>query len=113
LGSNFANNLEHAIKDDCSFFISLISSTTEGDTEHKRYFYQERAWAASRQVDGFIFYLPLIIDPAVKRPQCEPEKCGAALLHIISAPGGRAGPELIRRLKSLMDEYRRSGRPKG
>ena len=75
VGTNFDLELEQAVKGQCSFFISLISGTTEADTERTRYFHKEREWAVQRYVPGYEFYLPVIIDDSIdnKDVHCEPE----------------------------------------
>ena len=108
VGENFERSLEHTIKDGCSFFISIISAATESDAT--RYVHKERQWAANRHVDGFVFYLPIIIDDT-PLPQLEP-KCFKKVHHEHMV-GGRIGSEFSRRVFQLVEEYRQSGRPRG
>jgi hypothetical protein len=107
-GGNYARSLEHAIKNDTSFFIALISRATEADTS--RYVHQERAWAAQRHVDGYVYYLPILIEDLLV-VEHEPEIF--ARIHRDYLPGGKASPEFAQRLKRLVEEYRSSGRPRG
>jgi hypothetical protein len=59
-GENYQRNLEFAVKSACSFFVSVISRATESDPT--RFVHTERRWAAQRHVDGFVYYIPVIID---------------------------------------------------
>jgi hypothetical protein len=108
-GENYDRSLEHAIKDDASFFLSLISRTTESDA--KRYVHRERAWAAQKHVDGFVFYIPLIVDDVPEddialEPPCftkiHRERLSQSTLPVIT-----------KRFRQYVDQYRDSGRPRG
>ena len=64
-GTNFLDELKRVVDNDCKFFISLISRTTESEAES--YFHLERNWAAQRaerftDSDRGAFYHPVIID---------------------------------------------------
>lgn len=107
-GENYDRRLEHAVKNDASFFISLISKATESDAA--RYVHQERAWAAQRHVDGFVFYVPVLIEDL---PQVQREPPPFARLHRESLPGGRVTPAFAQRMQSLVEKYRASGQPRG
>ncbi len=108
-GGNYERNLEHAVREDCSFFLSLISATTEGQAG--RYFHKERTWAASRFQEGFVFYLPVVLDDTA---------CGGATLeppcfgriHRERAPGGEVTDTFVVRVRQLVDVWRTSGRPR-
>ena len=113
VGQNFNNELKNAVAD-CSFFISLISTTTEADVERKRYFHTERDWIAQRQSDGYLFYLPVAIDitlPEKWQPQHEPA-CFASR-HYHRLPEGRPDRDFVQHVRSLVDVFRSSGRPRG
>jgi hypothetical protein len=105
LGENITRSLEGAVKESM-FFISLISKHTERDRE--RYVHKERAWAAERHPDGFTFYLPLIIDD-VPAPSLEPSRFSEVRRE-------RLAPDtlgtFVRRVKSLVEQCRASGRPR-
>ena len=107
-GENFERQLEHAIKDEASFFISMISKNTESD--QSRYVHQERAWAAEHQVDGFVYYIPVLID-TLATVEYEPPQLSA--IHRTLLLHGRVTSDFARRMQSLVEEYRNSGRPKG
>jgi hypothetical protein len=107
IGHNYERNLEHAVREGCSFFLSLISGATERDAE--RYVHKERSWAASRFQDGFVFYLPVIID-ATPRVQLEPA-CFAKI-HRERLHGGEPTEAFIQRLRRLVEDWRTSGRPR-
>jgi hypothetical protein len=106
-GQNYERSLEHAVKNGCSFFLSLISRATEGDPT--RYVHKERRWAAQRHVDGFGFYLPAIIDDTPIAKQEPPE---FAKIHHERMPGGQASPEFVRHLLRWVEEWRLSGQPR-
>jgi hypothetical protein len=107
-GENYERSLEHAVKTDASFFISLISKATESNPD--RYVHQERAWAAQRHVDGFVYYLPVLIEDL---SQVEREPAVFARLHREMLPGGRVTPAFAQRMQSLVEEHRASGQPRG
>ncbi len=108
-GENYERSLEHAIKDSASFFLSLISRATESDSS--RYVHKERSWAAQKHIDGFVYYIPLIVDdlpdPNVKlEPGCF-EKIHRERLSPASFPA------FVTRIRSYVEQYRDSGRPRG
>ncbi len=113
LGQNFESHLKNAVAD-CSFFISLISTTTEADEKRERYFHKERDWAAGRHSDGFVLYLPVAIDatlPAKWSPQREPA-CFSQC-HYNHLPNGQPSPDFVRTVRTLVESFRVSGRPRG
>ena len=107
-GENYERSLQHAVKNDASFFISLISQATE--LRPDRYVHQERAWAAQRHVDGYVFYIPVLIE---NLPIVEQEQPVFCKIHREMLPGGRITPAFAQRLQRLVLEYRASGRPRG
>ncbi len=109
LGDNYRRELEYAIKHECSFFISVISNATESDP--RRFVHQERRWAAENHVDGFVFYLPVVIDDEIVQPKAEPGKF-KDLLHLDQLPGGAVNKGFTNRLRKLLAEFRDSGRPR-
>ncbi len=112
-GDNFAAHLKNAVAD-CSFFVSLISSTTEADARRERYFHTERDWIAQRQHDGYLHYLLIVIDaplPEKWQPQHEPE-CFAKSHHL-HLPNGEPSREVVSRMRSLIENFSSSGRPRG
>ncbi len=108
-GANYERSLEHAVKTDASFFISLISKATESDTS--RYVHTERAWAAQRHVDGFVYYIPVLIEEDLPRVEHEPAVFGH--IHRESLTGGRITPAFAQLLQRLVEEHRTSGQPRG
>lgn len=106
-GENFERSLEFAVKNSCSFFISVISRATESDPS--RFVHQERRWAAQRHVDGFVFYLPIIIDDTPK-PTLEPAEFEK--IHFERFADGRLSPEFATRLRRWVEEYRVAGQPR-
>jgi len=107
-GENYERSLKHAVMNDASFFISLISKATESSPD--QYVHRERAWAAQRQVDGFVYYLPVLIEDL---PQVEREPTVFSRIQRERLPGGRVTPAFARRLQRLVEEYRTSGQPRG
>ncbi len=113
-GENFATTLEAAVRVHSGFFLSLISAATEADTERGRYVHRERDWAASRHVEGFIYYLPIAIFPSMPegwKPASEP--AGFSQIHYHSLPNGVATGDFVRYIRQLIETYRTSGRPRG
>lgn len=108
-GANYERSLQNEVKDACSFFVSLISKATEADPA--RYVHRERDWAAQRHVDGFVFYLPLVLDlDEGTQPQLEPE-CFRQI-HCERWNDATLG-NFARRMRELVDEFRTAGRPRG
>jgi hypothetical protein len=106
-GENFERSLERAVKFDASFFISIISRATENDPS--RYVHKERAWAAQKHVDGFVFYLPLLIDP-IAEVRLEPACFGNINRQQFSEA---ALPGFVNRVRQLVEQFRDSGHPRG
>jgi hypothetical protein len=106
-GEDYERSLECAVRVECSFFLSLISQSTE--TDPTRYVHKERAWAAKRHFDGFVFYIPVIVDD-IPQPKEEPPEF--AKIHFARIPGGAPAPEFVKYLRTLVDEWRISGQPR-
>lgn len=107
VGENYDRSLEHAVKFDASFFLSIISRNTESDAS--RYVHRERAWAAQKHVDGFVFYLPLVIDDTVD-VKLEPP-CFASIDRETLSEGSLVG--FASRVRRLVEQFRDSGHPRG
>jgi hypothetical protein len=107
VGENYESSLEHAVKDESSFFVSLISTFTEGDPNG--YVHKERTWAAQRHVDGFVFYIPLVIDD-LSDIRLEPT-CFHKIHYHRLADNNLAA--FVQRVRHYVDLYRDSGRPRG
>ncbi len=107
-GENYERSLEHAVKNDASFFISLISEATE--LRPDRYVHKERAWAAERHVDGYVFYIPVLIEE-LNDVQQEPSVFSK--IHREILPGGEISAPFARRLQDLVEEHRATGQPRG
>lgn len=108
-GENYERSLEHAIKDSASFFLSLISKATESDAN--RYVHQERRWAAQKHVDGFVFYVPLILDE-LSDDQVRLEPACFQSIHR-DRIGPDSLPRFAQRMRHYVEQYRDSGRPRG
>jgi hypothetical protein len=103
-GNDWKLALQRAIKNRASLFLSLISKATERDDG--RAVHDERNWAAERQVQGSIFYIPIIIDDT-ETPRMEPAVFG--YIHRHKLPGATLTPELAALLRRYLDEYREHG----
>ena len=108
LGDNFERSLEHAVKHDCSYFVSIISAATESDGN--RFVHQEREWASTRHVDGYAFYLPIMLDlPEAHVPKMEPARVRHVHRVVLDAT---SLPSIKYRLRHWVDEFRRGNRPR-
>lgn len=107
-GMDFNNVLEHAVRHDCSLFISVISRNTEA--QHRAYFHLEREWAAStaRMLPEAIrpeFYHPTVIDDtAFDAVQYEPPIFAGC--HRTRLAGGNVTLEFGQRIAELQRKYR-------
>lgn len=108
-GRDFGTSLEQVIKDDASFFVSLISRNTEAD--RTRYVHQERAWAAQKHVAGFVFYLPFVIDDIPDADIRLEPPCFARIHRERMASDGL--DRFVNRVREYVEEFRDSGRPRG
>lgn len=89
----------------CSFFIPVISATTQ--RRHEAYFRREWSYAVNRSLniaEGGVFILPVCIDDTPEAEALVPDKFKA--LHITRMPGGEPTPEFLRRLKDLFSGRR-------
>jgi hypothetical protein len=107
VGENYERSVESVIKSKCSFFLSVISKATESDPA--RYVHQERRLAAERQMDGYVFYIPVIVDDTVQ-PKLEPTKFSK--IHFQRLPGGKLVQPFASRVRQLVEEYRVAGQPR-
>ena len=81
----------------CSYFIPVISSTTEHRLEG--YFRREWSYALDRarnMAEGALFILPVVLDGTLPADAHVPERFKA--LHFTQLPGGRVTPEFAQRL---------------
>ena len=89
----------------CSFFLPVISATTQ--RRHEAYFRREWSYAVDRArniADGGKFILPVCIDDTPESEALVPEQFKA--LHIVRVPGGEPAPEFLRRLQDLFNGSR-------
>lgn len=107
-GENYERSLEHAVKNEASFFISLISSATEARSD--RYVHVERSWAAERHVDGYVFYIPVLVEVLQNVTQ-EPPVFNK--IHRESLPAGKVTASFTERIQRLVEEHHISGQPRG
>ncbi len=89
----------------CSFFVPVISATTQ--RRHEAYFRREWSYAVDRTrniAEGGVFILPVCIDNTPEADALVPDKFKA--LHITRMPDGEPSPEFLRRLKDLFSGRR-------
>ena len=89
----------------CSFFVPVISATTQ--RRHEAYFRREWSYAVDRArniADGAVFILPVCIDDTPEAEALVPEHFKA--LHIVRMAGGEPPPEFLRRLQDLFSGSR-------
>ena len=89
----------------CSFFLPVISATTQ--RRHEAYFRREWSYAVDRArniADGGKFIVPVCIDDTPESEALVPEQFKA--LHIVRVPGGEPAPEFLRRLQDLFNGSR-------
>ncbi|HST28749.1 MAG TPA: toll/interleukin-1 receptor domain-containing protein [Rudaea sp.] len=84
----------------CSFFLPIVSATTQ--RRHEAYFRREWSYAVDRArniAEGAVFVLPVCIDDTPESAALVPETFKA--LHMTRLPGGEPTPEFLRRLREL------------
>jgi TIR domain-containing protein/SIR2-like protein len=89
----------------CSYFIPIVSATTERRLEG--YFRREWSYALDRArniSEGALFILPVSIDDTDAGAAHVPERFKA--LHFTRLPGGDVSPEFAQRLKDLLSRNR-------
>jgi TIR domain-containing protein/SIR2-like protein len=89
----------------CSYFIPIVSATTERRLEG--YFRREWSYAIDRArniAEGALFILPVCIDETDAGASQVPERFKA--LHFTRLPGGEVTPEFARRLRELLSARR-------
>jgi hypothetical protein len=86
----------------CSYFIAVVSATTQ--SRHEGYFRREWSYAIDRSrnmADGALFILPVTIDDTVAAQAIVPDKFKT--LHFTRLPGGEVTPEFGQRLRECMN----------
>jgi len=89
----------------CSYFIPVVSATTERRLEG--YFRREWSYAIDRSrniAEGALFILPVCIDDTSATHAHVPDKFKA--LHITQLPGGEVTPEFVRHLQDFLSPRR-------
>ena len=84
----------------CSFFLPVISATTQ--RRHEAYFRREWSYAVDRTrnlADGAKLILPVCIDDTPEADVLVPEQFRS--LHMVRLPGGDPSPEFLQRLQGL------------
>jgi len=90
----------HANIGRCSFFLPVISATTQ--RRHEAYFRREWSYAVDRArniAEGAVFILPVCIDDTPEATALVPEKFKS--LHISRLADGEPSPDFLRRLREL------------
>ncbi len=85
----------------CSYFIPVISKTTQSRLEG--YFRREWSYALDRarnMADGALFILPVVLDETTGAEAHVPERFKA--LHFTHLPGGQVTPEFAERLAEVL-----------
>ena len=88
----------------CSYFIPVISATTQ--SRHEAYFRREWSYAVDRArsiADGAVFILPVCIDDTPEVQALVPELFKT--LHIVRLRDGEPSPEFLRRLHDLFARH--------
>jgi hypothetical protein len=89
----------------CSFFLPVVSATTQRRTE--AYFRREWSYAVDRtrgMADGSVFVLPVCVDGTLEADAIVPEKFKA--VHFARLQGGSPTPEFVQRLQELLNAQR-------
>ncbi|HET9836418.1 MAG TPA: toll/interleukin-1 receptor domain-containing protein, partial [Rhodanobacteraceae bacterium] len=84
----------------CSFFVPVISATTQ--RRHEAYFRREWSYAVDRArniAEGAVFILPVCIDDTPEAAALVPEIFKA--VHMLRLADGEPTPEFLRRLQEL------------
>ncbi|MEO6967317.1 MAG: toll/interleukin-1 receptor domain-containing protein [Rhodanobacteraceae bacterium] len=84
----------------CSFFVPVISATTQ--RRHEAYFRREWSYAVDRArniAEGAVFILPVCIDDTPEAAALVPENFKA--VHMLRLAGGEPTPEFLHRLQEL------------
>jgi hypothetical protein len=90
----------HANIGRCSYFVPVVSATTQ--RRHEAYFRREWSYAVDRArniAEGAVFILPVCIDDTPEAQALVPELFKT--LHFMRMPGGDPPPEFLRRLQEL------------
>lgn len=112
-GGAWARQLQIAVVSRCSMFISLISASTEEDAgkelKDRRFAHEERSWAARKQVDGAIFYIPVIIDDLkVEEIKAEPDVYDPAM-NVDTFPSGEPSAEFLDKIRHFLNKHKMEG----
>jgi hypothetical protein len=89
----------------CSFFIPVVSATTQRRLE--AYFRREWSYAIDRArniADGAVFILPVCIDDTSEGDAHVPDKFRA--VHFTRLPGGEVSPTFAARMQDLLSARR-------
>jgi hypothetical protein len=89
----------------CSFFLPVISATTQRRLE--AYFRREWSYAVDRSrniAEGAVFILPVCIDDTAEAEALVPDKFKS--VHISRLPDGEPTPDFLRRLQDLFSARR-------
>jgi len=89
----------------CSFFVPVISATTQ--RRHEAYFRREWSYAVDRArniAEGGVFILPVCIDDTPEATALVPDQFKA--VHITRLSNGEPTPEFLRRLQDLFARSR-------
>lgn len=108
-GGNYDRALQAEIKQACCLFVSVVSPATEDAAQTGRYLHKERAWAAERHVDGYVFYLKLLVDLPNGHRECnEP-----AAVHQVQRHRFEELDSFAQRVQALVVDHRAGKRLRG
>jgi hypothetical protein len=79
------------------------------ESDPTRFVHTERRWAAQRHVDGFVYYIPVVIDDT-EEPRLEP--ANFSKIHFDHLPEGSVTPVFTHKLRQWTEEYRIAGQPR-
>lgn len=105
VGENYDFRLKNVVKRKCSFFVSLISSATEGTRD--RYAHRERQWAAEAHVEGFAYYMPVIIDDQITEPKLEPKEFSGIHIDILNETN-ESLKKIVKKIEDCYNKYKAS-----
>ncbi len=107
-GDDFDAQIKRNIRG-CSFFVPLISASTQA--RHEGYFRLEWDLAVERSrliAESIPFILPVAIDPVSEAEALVPERFRS--LHWTRLPGGDPTPEFVERMVRLIRDHRKRER---
>jgi hypothetical protein len=103
-GDDFDRKI-HANIGRCSYFVPIVSATTQ--RRHEGFFRREWSYAVDRSrniAEGAVFILPVCVDDTPEADALVPDRFRS--LHMTRLPGGEPTGDFIRRLQELFSGRR-------